>query len=89
MKYYHVTDEKSAKIIMKEGLIPQIGKNSSAVSEKEKRIYLCRKKMSRTGPFCLANLLSFVSRIWILMKKIFSTMATMVSIFTLLMCMMY
>lgn len=37
---YHLTDETSAKQILKTGLIPRIGERSEAASETEKHIYL-------------------------------------------------
>ena len=41
---YHVTDDEHAEMILKNGLIPQIGERSKLACEKEAYIYLCDKK---------------------------------------------
>ena len=42
--YYHITDEKHLPEILKNGLKPMIGENSSLVGETDPTIYLCRHK---------------------------------------------
>lgn len=46
---YHVTTEENAKSILKNGLIPKIGERSQLIGETEKYVYLCGKKMFRSG----------------------------------------
>lgn len=61
MLYYHLTDEKTAKTILKEGLKPLLGENSKLCEEKEPAIYLCGRKdlpywkilLDRNIPICV------------------------------------
>ena len=43
-KLYHLTEKENVEKILKEGLIPQIGKNSELVEETEPCIYMSRRQ---------------------------------------------
>lgn len=40
-RFYHLTDRESVPLILKNGLQPQIGKNSQIVQESKSYVYLC------------------------------------------------
>lgn len=44
MSYYHITSKENVNKILKEGLIPQIGTNSSLCGVKTPYVYLCERK---------------------------------------------
>lgn len=43
MKYYHITDEKCADAILREGLVPMTGANSMLAGEDTPYVYVCDK----------------------------------------------